>query len=100
MIGPANSPNGPYYFLVDDDPSKSYGQSMNDLVNNVLTPGGYPLVFDNTSAFVGTAPGPVILYDSARRTSGLDAGRLFAHRIDRPAGRWRGVSELGELQRV
>ncbi len=63
-IGPANSPSGPYFFIVDDDPSKSYGQSMNDLVNNVLTPGGYPVVFDNTSAFVGTAPGPVIGYDS------------------------------------
>ena len=63
-IGPANSPSGPYFFIVDDDPTKNYGQSMNDLVNNVLTPDGYPVVFDNTSAFVDTAPGPVIGYDS------------------------------------
>lgn len=63
-IGPANSPTGPYFFIVDDDPTKNYGQSMNDLVTNVLTPGGYPVIFDNTSAFVATAPGPVIGYDS------------------------------------
>ncbi len=64
FIGPQNSPGGPIFFLVDDDPSKNYGFSMDDLVNNVLTPMGMPVVYDNTSAFVGTAPGPVVGYDS------------------------------------
>jgi len=63
-IGPNNSPNGPYYFLIDNDPSKSYGAFMDQLVTNVLTPAGLPVVYDNTSAFVGTAPGPIIGYDS------------------------------------
>ena len=33
---------------------------MANLVNNVLVPDGLPVVYDDTSAFVGTAPGPVI----------------------------------------
>ena len=37
---------------------------MANLVNNVLVPDGLPVVYDDTSAFVGTAPGPVIGYDS------------------------------------
>jgi uncharacterized protein (TIGR03790 family) len=64
FIGPHNNPNGPFYFLVDNDPTKSYSQSMAKLVNNVLTPDGLPVIYDNTTAFVGTAPGPVIGYDS------------------------------------
>lgn len=63
FIGPNNTPNGPVGFLVDNDPSKAYAPTMANLVNNVLTPLGLPVTYDNTSAFVGTAPGPVIGYD-------------------------------------
>lgn len=63
-IGPNNSPSGPFFFVVDNDPSKIYSSTMNNLVNNVLVPNGLPLVYDNTSAFVSTAPGPVIGYTS------------------------------------
>ncbi len=62
-IGPNNSPNGPAYFLIDNDPSKTYATSMSNLANNV-SHAGLPLVYDDTSAFVNTAPGPVIMYDS------------------------------------
>ena len=62
FVGPAVD-GGPY-FLVDDDPAKNYGGTMNALVDNVLVPGGYAVAFDNTTSFVGTAPGPVIGYDS------------------------------------
>ena len=64
MIGPHNSPSGPFYFLVDNDPTISYAPTMANLVNNVLIPDGLPVVYDNTTSFVGTAPGPVIGYDS------------------------------------
>ncbi len=64
FIGPANTPNGPFHFLVDNDPSKTYATTMTSLVNNVLKPAGLPLTYDNTSAFVGTTTGPVIAYDS------------------------------------
>ena len=64
FIGPNNSPSGPYWFLVDNDPNIFYAPTMAKLVNNVLTPAGLPVVYDNTTAFVGTAPGPVIGYDS------------------------------------
>ncbi|MGD9721386.1 MAG: TIGR03790 family protein [Pirellulales bacterium] len=63
-VGPSNHTDGPYYFLVDNDPSKSYASFMATLPNSVLVPGGYPLVYDNTSAFVGDAPGPILGYDS------------------------------------
>ncbi len=64
FIGPHNSPSGPFYFLVDNDPTISYSPTMANLVTNVLNPAGVPVVSDNTTAFVGTAPGPVIGYDS------------------------------------
>jgi uncharacterized protein (TIGR03790 family) len=64
FVGPNNSSTGPYYFLVDNDPSLNYAPTMANLVNNVLTPAGLPVVYDNTSAFVGSAPGPIIGYDS------------------------------------
>jgi uncharacterized protein (TIGR03790 family) len=64
FIGPTNSAGGPYHFLVDNDPSKNYAPSMAGLVNNVLNPAGLPVTYNNTTAFVGTAPGPVIGYDS------------------------------------
>ncbi len=64
FIGPNNDPNGPFYFLVDNDPTISYSSLMARLPNYVLTPAGLPVVYDNTTAFVGTAPGPVIGYDS------------------------------------
>ena len=63
-VGPNNSPTGPDWFLVDNDPSITYAPTMANLVNNVLVPDGLPVVYDDTSAFVGTAPGPVIGYDS------------------------------------
>ncbi len=61
-IGPHNSPNGPAYFMIDADPSKGYATSMTNLENNV-TQAGLPQAYDNTSAFLNTAPGPVIMYD-------------------------------------
>jgi uncharacterized protein (TIGR03790 family) len=64
FIGPPQTPNGPFHFIVDNDPSKTYAPSMASLVNNVLNPAGLPVTSDNTSAFVSTAPGPVIGYDS------------------------------------
>jgi uncharacterized protein (TIGR03790 family) len=63
-IEPDSSPTGPYYFLIDNDPSKTYAQTMANLASGVLVPAGIPMVYDNTSAFVSTAPGPVIGYDS------------------------------------
>ena len=63
-VGPNNSPNGPFYFLVDNDPTKNYAPTMASLVSNVLNPAGLPVVYDDTTAFVGTAPGPVIGYVS------------------------------------
>jgi len=64
FIGPSNSPSGPYWFLVDNDPTKNYAPTMANLVNKVLLPAGLPVVYDDTTAFIGTAPGPVIGYDS------------------------------------
>jgi hypothetical protein len=37
---------------------------MTSLVTNVLQPNGLPVTYDNTSAFVSTAPGPVLGYTS------------------------------------
>ncbi|MGD9722310.1 MAG: TIGR03790 family protein [Pirellulales bacterium] len=64
FIGPANSPAGPYHFLVDNDPSRPWDLTMTRLVNNVLTPAGMPLTYDDTSAFVANTPGPLIGFDS------------------------------------
>lgn len=64
FVGPRNAPNSPTRFLVDNDPSKSYAPTMANLVNNVLTPAGLPVSYDNTSAFVGSTTGRVIGYDS------------------------------------
>lgn len=64
FIGPMNTPSGPFRFLVDNDPTKSYGVVMNNLVNNVLTPAGMPVTYDNTTGFVSSAPGPVMGYVS------------------------------------
>jgi hypothetical protein len=58
------NPQGPDWFLVDNDPTKSYAPTMASLVNNVLAPDGLPVVYDNTTSFVGTAPGPIMGYDS------------------------------------
>jgi uncharacterized protein (TIGR03790 family) len=56
-------PSGPY-FLVDNNPSITYAPTMAKLVNEVLTPAGLPTVYDNTSAYLNSAPGPIIGYDS------------------------------------
>ena len=63
-IGPNNDPAGPDWFLVNNDPSINYAPTMAKLVNNVLTPDGLPVVYDDTSQFISTAPGPVIGYDT------------------------------------
>ena len=63
FVGPTGNPNGPYQFLVDNDPTKTYAPTMANLVTNVLTPAGMPVTYDNTTAFVGTAAKPVIGYD-------------------------------------
>jgi uncharacterized protein (TIGR03790 family) len=55
---------GPFNFVVDNDPTKQYNTGMASLVNNVLAPQHQPYTYDNTTAFVGTAPGPVIGYVS------------------------------------
>ena len=64
FVGPNNTPNGPFYFIVDNDPTKNYAPTMAKLETNVLQPAGLPVVYDNTSAYISTAPGPVIGYDS------------------------------------
>lgn len=64
FIGPMNTPGGPFHFLVDNDPTKSYGVVMNNLVTNVLTPAGLPVTYDNTSAFVSSTTGPLMGYVS------------------------------------
>jgi uncharacterized protein (TIGR03790 family) len=63
FVGAPNSFSGPY-FLVDDDPTKNYAPTMAKLANEVLIPAGQPVVYDDTTAFVSTAPGPIIGYDS------------------------------------
>ncbi len=52
---------GPYGFVLDDDPSKTYDR-MPELVSQVLAPRGVPYLYDNTSTFVGDFQGPVIGY--------------------------------------
>jgi hypothetical protein len=64
FIGPTNTPGGPMHFLVDNDPTRPYSLTMTRLVNDVLTPAGMPLTYNNTTAFVGTTPGPLIGFDS------------------------------------
>lgn len=64
FIGPLNTPGGPFHFLVDNDPTKSYGVVMNNLVNNVLTPAGMPVTYDNTTGFVSATTGPLMGYVS------------------------------------
>lgn len=64
FIGPLNTPGGPFHFLVDNDPTKSYGVVMNNLVNNVLTPAGMPVTYDNTTGFVSSTTGPLMGYIS------------------------------------
>lgn len=61
-LSPSGSPTPG--FLVDNDPTVTYAPSMANLVSSVLTPAGVPVVYDNTTAFVGTAPGSVIGYTS------------------------------------
>jgi uncharacterized protein (TIGR03790 family) len=50
-------------FVLDDDPNVSYDR-MVELKNNVLTPSNQPVAYDNTTAPVLTAPGPVMGYVS------------------------------------
>jgi uncharacterized protein (TIGR03790 family) len=64
FIGPNNTPGGPFHFLVDNDPTKSYGAVMDNLVNNVLRPAGLPVTYDNTTAFVNSTTGPLMGYVS------------------------------------
>ena len=66
-----NAHSGPYNFVVDNDPTKNYNSGMASLVNNVLIPQHQPYTYDNTTGFVGTAPGPVLGYVSfgANQTS-------------------------------
>lgn len=64
FIGPTNSPAGPLHFLVDNDPSKTYGTIMANLVSNVLNPAGMPVTYDNTSGFVSSTTGSVMGYVS------------------------------------
>ena len=63
-VGPNNTTGGPFHFVVDADPSKTYASPMTNLVTNVLQPNGLPVTYDNTSAFVSSAPGPVLGYTS------------------------------------
>ena len=56
--------SGPFNYVVDNDPTKLYNSGMASLVNNVLIPQHQPYSYDNTAAFVGTAPGPVLGYVS------------------------------------
>ncbi len=67
FIGPFNSPAGPAHFIVDNDPGAPYDVTMQRLVDDVLGPAGMPPGagnFDDTNAFISTANGPVIGYDS------------------------------------
>lgn len=67
FVGPSNSPAGPMHFIVDTDPAKNYGPTPAALVNNVLTPAGLPVTYDNTSAFVSSTDGPLMGYVSYGR---------------------------------
>ncbi len=82
FVGPPNSPAGPMHFVVDNDPARPYDLTMTRLVDDVLGPAGVPLTYDNTSAFVGTAPGPVIGYDSHGVHQGLTPADYITDGID------------------
>ncbi len=64
FVGPVNSANGAMHFVVDNDPSRPYDATMTRLVDNVLEPTGVAYTYDDTASFIGSAPGPVIAYDS------------------------------------
>jgi hypothetical protein len=50
---------------VDNDPTKSYGVVMSNLVTNVLNPAGMPVTYDNnTPDFVSSTTGPLMGYVS------------------------------------
>ncbi len=67
FIGPANSPNGPFHFIVDNHPTdllhpaQATG-SITSLANNLNT-AGLPVTYDNTTGFVSSTTGPLIGYD-------------------------------------
>jgi uncharacterized protein (TIGR03790 family) len=59
FIGPANNPI--VGFMVDADPAK-YAPTMYNLANTVAPASGLPLAYDNTTAFLPTAPHEVLGY--------------------------------------
>jgi hypothetical protein len=65
FVGPNNSPNGPFHFIVDNDPTaENYAdQTMTALANN-LAAKDLPHVHDDTTAFVDSAGGPLLGYTS------------------------------------
>jgi uncharacterized protein (TIGR03790 family) len=63
--------------VMDDDPNPALLDRMVQLKDNVLTPLGQVYVYDNTSAPVTTAPGPVMGYVShGTHSSGLLPGYI------------------------
>jgi uncharacterized protein (TIGR03790 family) len=66
FVGPNNTPGGPFHFIVDNDPNPmlSYSNQTMTGLDNLLTARGLPHVYDNTSAFVASAGGPLLGYTS------------------------------------
>jgi len=67
---------GDKFFIADDDPAYSYDR-MQQLAENVLAPSGVSHQYDNTSAFLNTAPVPVIGYVSHGRYGGAPEGYIL-----------------------
>jgi len=67
---------GDKFFVVDDDPDYTYDR-MRQLADDVLAPSGVSYQYDDTSAFLNTAPGPVIGYVSHGRYGGAPEGYIL-----------------------
>ncbi len=61
FVGSDQNPEGPSHFVFDDNPPTSYDR-LSQAANDVLGPRGLPVTYDDTSGFVGDAPGPVLGY--------------------------------------
>lgn len=73
------SSEGPFHFLLDDDPAAQGGfpaDRMEALRDDVLKPHNLAYIYDETDAFVSSAPGPVIGYVSHGIHGGAPEGYL------------------------
>ena len=105
FIGPNNTPGGPFHFLVDNDPTKSYGAVMNNLVSNVLGPGGIAGHLRQHDRIYRFHDRPADGVREPRCEPGQHPaissrhGFIYRQWIEHHAGQRRGLSHLGELQR-